>query len=66
MRKLDKVGNRMDSHASWQLTDTHREIFSYKQNKQTKKQKRKKKKEGDIVYVNLIENFYKNLFYFYF
>lgn len=32
----------------------------------TNKQKRKKNKEGDIVYVNLIENFYKRLFYFYF
>ena len=46
MRKLDKVGNRRDSHASWQLTDTHREIFSYKQNKQTKKTKKKKEKRG--------------------
>ena len=46
-------------------THTGRYFPINKTNKQ-KKQKRKKKKEGDIVYVNLIENFYKNLFYFYF
>ena len=49
MRKLDKVGNRRDSHASWQLTDTHREIFSYKQNKQTNKNKKEKRKKREIL-----------------